>query len=59
MRRREFIAALGGTVAVWPRTTLAVMQPTRFETIVKLGAAQALGLSVPPSILLRADEVIE
>jgi putative ABC transport system substrate-binding protein len=38
---------------------LPIENPTRFQTIVNLKVAKTLGLSVPTSILLRADEVIE
>jgi putative tryptophan/tyrosine transport system substrate-binding protein len=52
---RQLVKVLNGTAP----TDIPVEQPTAIELAINLKAAAALGVTVPPSLLIRADKVIE
>ena len=56
---RQIGMMAGKVLAGTAPANLSIERPVKFELVVNLKAAMALGLSIPPSILARADEVIE
>jgi hypothetical protein len=48
----------GNTTSRAKPSDLAIQQPTKFDLVVNLNTAKALGLTIPRSLLVRADEII-
>src|SRR5262249_20244125 len=56
---RRAAAVVGHTVRGTQAGTIAIEEPAKYRLAINMKTAKALGLTIPPSLLLRADQVIE